>query len=64
MTKSLKLAALLALSFAASAVGAAIAAQGNAALAELRNELKDTVARQLKPLLPAPVVAAPVTAKR
>ena len=77
MTKSFQIAAALALSLAATSpanadeglalrlamsAGSAIAAQGNAALAEIRRELKDTLADHLiKPFLPAP--AAPVLAQ-
>jgi hypothetical protein len=79
MTKTLKAAALLALSFAAcapaqaeesvaaraaSAVGTMIAAQGNAALMEIRRDVKDTLGQKLKPLLPQPAPAKPVPAKR
>lgn len=78
MTKSLKLTTLLALSLAASApahaeesvairaasaVGAVIAAQGNAALVEIRREVKDALASQLKPFLPQAAPAAPIPAK-
>ena len=38
----------------AIAVGQAIAAQGNAALVEIRQELKDALLEQIKPLLPEP----------
>ena len=39
---------------AVSALGIAIASQGNAALLEIKRELKDTLVDQLKPFLPAP----------
>lgn len=35
-------------------VGHVIAAQGNAALVQIRNELGETIEQALKPLLPAP----------
>lgn len=35
-------------------VGQAIAAQGNAALIQIRSELSDTIENALKPILPAP----------
>ena len=42
----------------AVAVGHAIAAQGNAALVEIRRELKDVLLEQIKPLLPQPATEA------
>ena len=42
---------------AVEALGAVIASQGNAALLEIRQELKDTLLEQLKPLLPRPAIA-------
>ena len=39
---------------AISAVGYAIAAQGDAALVQIRQELKDTLLEQLRPYLPQP----------
>lgn len=73
MNKSFRLsiaAALTALSFCASvnaeeslperaveALGTVIASQGNAALLEIRRELKDTLLQQLKPFLPPPAAA-------
>ena len=38
----------------AVAVGQAIAAQGNAALVEIRDEIKHALLQQIKPLLPEP----------
>lgn len=43
----------------AVAVGQAIAAQGNAALAEIRQEIKDALMEQIKPLLPEPAPESP-----
>lgn len=42
----------------AVAVGHIIAAQGNAALVEIRRELKDALLEQVKPLLPKPAPEA------
>lgn len=39
--------------------GAAIAAQGNAALAQIREELKDSLMDQIKPYLPKPAQETP-----
>ena len=81
MTKSTQIFAALALSLAATApahaddglalriamsAGSAIAAQGNAALAAIRQDIKDTVIEQLKPFLPAatPALQQPAPAKR
>ena len=80
MTKSFQIVAALALGLAATAparaddgfalrvamsAGSAIAAQGNAALAEIERELKDTLADRLfKPFLPAPVSTAQAKPKR
>jgi hypothetical protein len=47
---------------AANAVGAAIAAQGDAALAEIKREMKDTLLEKVRPLLPAPAPPAPAPA--
>jgi len=47
---------------AVSAVGAVIASQGNAALVQIRQDLKDTLIDQLRPYLPQPADEAPVTA--
>lgn len=44
---------------AANALGAVIASQGNAALLEIRRELKETLLQQFKPLLPKPSETAP-----
>ena len=44
---------------AVNALGAVIASQGNAALIQIRRELKDTLLQQIKPLLPKPSEAAP-----
>jgi hypothetical protein len=52
------------------AVGRAIASQGNAALKQIREELRRDLADSLKPLLPSPdhvarpAPAAPASAKR
>lgn len=70
MNKNIRIqvgAALLALSFgaapaaaqdslphAAAAVGHAIAAQGNAALIEIRREIGERLLQQIKPILPKP----------
>lgn len=71
MNPSFKAAALLAFAFAACApaqaddglalriANSAGAAQGNAALAEIRRELKASLLSQLKPLLPQAVAVAP-----
>jgi hypothetical protein len=79
MSKSVKAAALLALTFAAcspahaeesmvaraaSAVGMVIAAQGNAALVQIRHDVKDSLAEKLKPFLPQAAPAKPVPAQR
>lgn len=42
---------------AASLVGQLIAQQGNAALTQIREELRDDLVRTLRPLLPTPVPA-------
>lgn len=47
---------------AASAVGAVIASQGNAALVQIRQELKETLLEQLRPWLPQPAGEKPVAA--
>jgi len=39
---------------AASALGAAIASQGNAALVQIRQELKESALEAIKPFLPEP----------
>lgn len=44
---------------AAATVGSVIAAQGNAALAEIRREVKESLVQQLKPFLPQPAPAVP-----
>lgn len=49
---------------AATAVGLAIASQGNAALVQIREELKDTLLEQLRPYLPRPTEAPAVPAER
>ena len=49
---------------AAYAVGAMIAAQGNAALVEIRREVKETLIQQLKPYLPNPAPAVPAPGQR
>lgn len=49
---------------AATAVGHAIASQGNAALVQIREELKDTLLEQLRPYLPSPAEAPAVPAER
>jgi hypothetical protein len=43
---------------AASALSAVIASQGNAALVQIREELKDNLRERLAPYLPRPEVAA------
>ncbi|MGH8629494.1 MAG: hypothetical protein ACREU7_01845 [Burkholderiales bacterium] len=45
---------------AAMALGAAIASQGNAALAQIRQELKENLLERIAPLLPKPSDTTPV----
>lgn len=44
---------------AANSVGLWIASQGDQALREIREDLRDTLAEKLKPLLPAPAEVTP-----
>ena len=44
---------------AANVVGHWIAMQGNQALRDIKQELRDRLAESLKPILPAPTAAAP-----